>query len=136
MQNKITSINATPVTPPTTTAYIMARGASTAGRGISSVICSAASKPMSDSALCSRPRIHAMPSGQPVSFRNSAKTNPASFLSEVASRTILMTTTPSRDQYSAASFQRPRIRLPRMLAPVVKARIARKIRYVRHSAIT
>lgn len=113
MQNKITNINATPVTPPTITAYIIARGASTFGLGISSVMWSAASKPINESALCSKPRIQAMPSDQPVSFWNSAKTKRASFLEDVvASSTMLMTTTPSSDQYSAASFQRPRIRFP------------------------
>lgn len=45
---------------------------------------------------------------------------------------MLIMMTASRDQYNAASFQRPSMLLPQILAPVVKTRIARKMRYVAH----
>lgn len=99
-------------------------------------MCSAASNPMRDNADCSRPRIQAIPSDQPFSFWKSVKTKDASFLSDVARSTMLIITTPNNDQYSAASFQRPRILLPNMFAPVVNVTIARNIRYVRHAWIS
>lgn len=47
-------------------------------------ICVMASNPIKESADCSKPIIHATPSGQPVSLVNSVKTNSASVLGEVA----------------------------------------------------
>ncbi len=43
-------VSAAYVTPPTRMAYMIARGASTEGHGISSVMCMAASNPIRDSA--------------------------------------------------------------------------------------
>lgn len=93
-------MNATPVMPPTKMAYIMARGVSLLGDGISSVMWQAASKPMRESALCRRPRIQAVPLLQPVSLRKFAKTKEASFLEDVARMVMLITTTARIDQYT------------------------------------
>lgn len=90
----------THVTPPTPIAYTMARGASSDGRGISSVMCAAASKPINDRADCRRPRIHAIPSTQPVELEKLVNTNLALFLDDVANSVMLMTTTARMDQYT------------------------------------
>lgn len=47
-----------------------------------------------------RPSIHAVPSLQPVVLEKLVKTNSASILGDVASRTMLMTTTLIKDQYT------------------------------------
>jgi hypothetical protein len=114
MQKSSVRIIAMPVTPPMAMQRIIACGASRVGRGISSywtdgdqqcldvfttrllpkvtqkqltVICATASKPISDNALWSKPRIQATPCGQPVRFENVVKTNSASVLGDVA-RTV------------------------------------------------
>jgi hypothetical protein len=81
-------------------AYIIALGASSAGRGISSVICNAASNPINDRADWRRPSIHATPSTHPVSLLKSVNTNLASFFGDVASNVILITITARIDQYT------------------------------------
>lgn len=63
---------------------IIAIGASRVGCGISSVKWVMASKPIRDRADCKSPRIHATPSGQPVSFVKTVKTKSASVLGAVA----------------------------------------------------
>jgi hypothetical protein len=80
--------------------YMITPGASSVGRGISSVICNAASYHISDSADCNRPRIQATPLDQPVSFAKSVKTKLASFLPDVARMVILITMTAVIDQYT------------------------------------
>ncbi len=89
---------------------------------------------------------------------NCVKTKLAEFLGDVAKSVMPITTTARIDQYTvfegislvhwrrtlgtfasglhAASFQRPRILLPKMFERVVYVRMARKIRYVRHGLIS
>jgi hypothetical protein len=97
-QKSITRTKIVPVVPPTPTAYTIANGASREGVGISSVIWRTASYPIRDKADWSRPRIHAMPSFQPVSFWKVAKTNSGEVLSDVERRTTLATNTLRMDQ--------------------------------------
>lgn len=85
------------VTPPTPIAYTIARGASREGFGISSVMCKMTSKAMRERADCSRPKSHDIPSDQPVSLLKVVKTNSASVLSCMESKTMVMTTTPRMD---------------------------------------
>jgi hypothetical protein len=52
---------------------------------------------------CSSPSIQAVPSLQPVVLEKLVKTNSASVFGEVARRTILITMTLSKDQYTKKS---------------------------------
>lgn len=84
--------------------YIIARGASLDGFGISSVMWRTTSNAMRERADCNRPKIQAMPSDQPVSLLKSVKTNSALVLSDMESRTMLMMTNPKMDQYTMLMY--------------------------------
>ena len=90
------------MTPPMMTARSMALGASFEGLGISSVRCNTTSKPISERADCSSPRIQATPSDQPVSLLKPVKTSFASVLGDMDSKMMLMMTTDRTDQYTTS----------------------------------
>lgn len=86
------------MTPPTTMLYTIAFGVSLVGRGISSLMCVAASEPINDNADCSIPSIHDMPDGHPVVLLKPVKTYVALVFFEVARRVTLRIPKQRRDQ--------------------------------------
>lgn len=138
------------VIPPIATLYTIAFGVSLEGFGISSLICVAASHPISESADWTIPSTHAIPLIQPVLLSKPMKTKFAVVFFDVASRTILTIAKHRRDHITiknisilfrdnaldsglrAALFHTPMILFPYKFATVVKTMIAQKMRYVFH----